>query len=86
MSQARALINDRGGACHLGCRGSLLCKRLLSPPAWGSSYPNWLFPRSLRAALEIADHGYVLEPREEGEAKGLLGNARVQASYLGGGH
>ena len=42
-----------------------------------------------KAALEIADYGYVLETGEivlDGEAKNLLGDARVQATYLGGGH
>ena len=48
-----------------------------------------LVEQNARAALEIADHGYVLETGEivlDGEAKSLLGNPRVQASYLGGGH
>ena len=48
-----------------------------------------LVEQNARAALEIADHGYVLETGEivlSGEAKSLLGNARVQASYLGKGN
>jgi branched-chain amino acid transport system ATP-binding protein len=48
-----------------------------------------LVEQNARAALEIADYGYVLETGEivlDGEAKSLLGNARVQASYLGKGH
>jgi branched-chain amino acid transport system ATP-binding protein len=48
-----------------------------------------LVEQNARAALEIADHGYVLETGEivlDGPAKDLLGNARVQATYLGGGH
>jgi branched-chain amino acid transport system ATP-binding protein len=48
-----------------------------------------LVEQNARAALEIADYGYVLETGEivlDGEAKSLLGNKRVQASYLGGGH
>jgi branched-chain amino acid transport system ATP-binding protein len=48
-----------------------------------------LVEQNARAALEIADYGYVLETGEvvlDGEASSLLGNARVQASYLGGGH
>jgi branched-chain amino acid transport system ATP-binding protein len=48
-----------------------------------------LVEQNARAALEIADYGYVLETGEivlAGEARNLLGNARVQASYLGGGH
>jgi branched-chain amino acid transport system ATP-binding protein len=48
-----------------------------------------LVEQNARAALEIADYGYVLETGEivlAGEAKSLLGNARVQASYLGKGH
>jgi branched-chain amino acid transport system ATP-binding protein len=48
-----------------------------------------LVEQNARAALEIADYGYVLETGEivlDGEAKSLLGNSRVQASYLGGGH
>ena len=48
-----------------------------------------LVEQNARAALEIADYGYVLETGEivlDGEANSLLGNKRVQASYLGGGH
>ena len=48
-----------------------------------------LVEQNARAALEIADYGYVLETGEivlAGEAGSLLGNARVQASYLGKGH
>jgi branched-chain amino acid transport system ATP-binding protein len=48
-----------------------------------------LVEQNARAALEIADHGYVLETGEivlSGEAKSLLGSARVQASYLGKGN
>ena len=48
-----------------------------------------LVEQNARAALEIADYGYVLETGEivlDGEASSLLGNSRVQASYLGGGH
>jgi branched-chain amino acid transport system ATP-binding protein len=48
-----------------------------------------LVEQNAKAALEIADYGYVLETGEivlDGEAKNLLGDARVQATYLGGGH
>jgi branched-chain amino acid transport system ATP-binding protein len=48
-----------------------------------------LVEQNARAALEIADYGYVLETGEivlDGEARGLLGNSRVQDSYLGGRH
>jgi branched-chain amino acid transport system ATP-binding protein len=48
-----------------------------------------LVEQNARAALDIADHGYVLETGEivlSGEAKSLLGSARVQASYLGKGN
>ena len=48
-----------------------------------------LVEQNAQAALEIADYGYVLETGEivlDGEAKNLLGDARVQATYLGGGH
>ena len=48
-----------------------------------------LVEQNARAALEIADYGYVLETGEialAGEARSLLGSARVQATYLGGGH
>jgi len=48
-----------------------------------------LVEQNARAALEIADYGYVLETGEivlSGEAHSLLGNPRVQATYLGGGH
>jgi branched-chain amino acid transport system ATP-binding protein len=48
-----------------------------------------LVEQNARAALEIADYGYVLETGEivlDGEASGLLGNSRVQDSYLGGRH
>jgi branched-chain amino acid transport system ATP-binding protein len=48
-----------------------------------------LVEQNARAALEIADYGYVLETGEivlSGEAKSLLGNERVQASYLGKGN
>jgi branched-chain amino acid transport system ATP-binding protein len=48
-----------------------------------------LVEQNARAALEIADYGYVLETGEivlTGEARSLLGNERVQASYLGKGH
>ena len=48
-----------------------------------------LVEQNARAALEIADYGYVLETGEvvlDGEAASLLGNSRVQASYLGGRH
>jgi branched-chain amino acid transport system ATP-binding protein len=48
-----------------------------------------LVEQNARAALEIADYGYVLETGEivlADEARSLLGNARVQATYLGGGH
>jgi branched-chain amino acid transport system ATP-binding protein len=48
-----------------------------------------LVEQNARAALEIADYGYVLETGEivlAGEASSLLGSARVQASYLGKGH
>ncbi len=48
-----------------------------------------LVEQNARAALEIADYGYVLETGEvvlDGEAASLLCNSRVQASYLGGGH
>jgi len=48
-----------------------------------------LVEQNAKAALEIADYGYVLETGEivlDGDAKNLLGDARVQATYLGGGH
>lgn len=48
-----------------------------------------LVEQNAKAALEIADYGYVLETGEivlDGEAKNLLGDARVQTTYLGGGH
>ena len=48
-----------------------------------------LVEQNARAALESSDHGYVLETGEivlDGDAKNLLGDARVQATYLGGGH
>ena len=48
-----------------------------------------LVEQNAKAALEIADYGYVLETGEivhDGEAENLLGDARVQATYLGGGH
>jgi branched-chain amino acid transport system ATP-binding protein len=48
-----------------------------------------LVEQNARAALEIADYGYVLETGEivlDGEARSLLSNPRVQATYLGGGH
>ena len=48
-----------------------------------------LVEQNARAALETADYGYVLETGEivlDGEASSLLGDARVQATYLGGGH
>jgi branched-chain amino acid transport system ATP-binding protein len=43
--------------------------------------------QNARAALGIADRGYVLENgviAAQGEAKALLGNATVQDAYLGG--
>jgi branched-chain amino acid transport system ATP-binding protein len=43
--------------------------------------------QNARAALGIADRGYVLENgviAAQGEAKALLGNATVQNAYLGG--
>jgi branched-chain amino acid transport system ATP-binding protein len=48
-----------------------------------------LVEQNARAALEIADYGYVLETGEivlEGPARDLLGNARLRATYLGGEH
>jgi branched-chain amino acid transport system ATP-binding protein len=45
-----------------------------------------LVEQNARAALQIADHGYVLELGEialEGPAAALAGNPRVVASYLG---
>lgn len=48
-----------------------------------------LVEQNARAALEIADYGYVLETGEialSGVASDLLHDPRVQATYLGGGH
>jgi branched-chain amino acid transport system ATP-binding protein len=45
-----------------------------------------LIEQNARAALQIADYGYVLETGElavEGESRALAGNPRVAASYLG---
>ena len=47
-----------------------------------------LVEQNARAALESSDRGYVLETGEvafEGDSAQLAGDARVQASYLGGG-
>ncbi len=47
-----------------------------------------LVEQNARAALESSDRGYVLETGEvafEGDSTQLAGDARVQASYLGGG-
>ncbi len=47
-----------------------------------------LVEQNARAALEISDHGYVLETGEialGGAASDLAGDPRVQATYLGGG-
>jgi branched-chain amino acid transport system ATP-binding protein len=47
-----------------------------------------LVEQNARAALESSDHGYVLETGEialEGPSQALAGDARVQATYLGGG-
>jgi branched-chain amino acid transport system ATP-binding protein len=47
-----------------------------------------LVEQNARAALEISDHGYVLETGEivlAGVAAALAGDPRVQATYLGGG-
>lgn len=48
-----------------------------------------LVEQNARAALQVADYGYVLETGEvilEGKAKDLSGNPRVIESYLGLGH
>lgn len=48
-----------------------------------------LVEQNARAALQVADYGYVLETGEvvlEGKAKELTGNPRVIESYLGLGH
>src|SRR5690554_6984240 len=48
-----------------------------------------LVEQNARAALQVADYGYVLETGEvilEGSAKDLSGNPRVIESYLGLGH
>ncbi|MEO9161170.1 MAG: ABC transporter ATP-binding protein [Casimicrobiaceae bacterium] len=48
-----------------------------------------LVEQNARAALQIADYGYVLETGEvafEGPSRELAGNARVAAAYLGQGH
>ncbi|WP_342361489.1 ABC transporter ATP-binding protein [Terrarubrum flagellatum] len=48
-----------------------------------------LVEQNARAALEVADYGYVLETGEialSGEASALLHDGRVQATYLGGSH
>lgn len=48
-----------------------------------------LVEQNARAALQVADYGYVLETGEvvlEGKAKELSGNPRVIESYLGLGH
>jgi branched-chain amino acid transport system ATP-binding protein len=45
-----------------------------------------LVEQNARAALKIADYGYVLETGRmvlEGEASDLLGNPKVKAAYLG---
>jgi branched-chain amino acid transport system ATP-binding protein len=45
-----------------------------------------LVEQNARAALEIADHGYVLETGEvilEGSAAEIAGNPRVREAYLG---
>jgi branched-chain amino acid transport system ATP-binding protein len=47
-----------------------------------------LVEQNARAALECSDHGYVLETGEialSGASSDLAGDARVQATYLGGG-
>jgi branched-chain amino acid transport system ATP-binding protein len=47
-----------------------------------------LVEQNARAALEISDHGYVLETGEivlAGPSAALAGDPRVQATYLGGG-
>jgi len=47
-----------------------------------------LVEQNARAALEISDHGYVLETGEivlAGASAALAGDPRVQATYLGGG-
>ena len=47
-----------------------------------------LVEQNARAALEISDHGYVLETGEiafAGASAALAGDPRVQAAYLGGG-
>jgi branched-chain amino acid transport system ATP-binding protein len=47
-----------------------------------------LVEQNARAALQIADHGYVMETGEisfEGPAATLAGNQRIVASYLGAG-
>jgi branched-chain amino acid transport system ATP-binding protein len=47
-----------------------------------------LVEQNARAALETSDHGYVLETGEialSGASRDLAGDARVQATYLGGG-
>ena len=47
-----------------------------------------LVEQNARAALESSDHGYVLETGEialSGPSEELAGDARVQATYLGGG-
>ena len=47
-----------------------------------------LVEQNARAALETADHGYVLENGEiavSGAASALMRDPRVVASYLGGG-
>ena len=46
-----------------------------------------LVEQNARAALEIADHGYVLETGEivqSGPAKDLIHDPRLIATYLGG--
>ena len=45
-----------------------------------------LVEQNARAALQVADYGYVLETGEiviEGASEGLAGNPRVAATYLG---
>jgi len=47
-----------------------------------------LVEQNARAALETSDHGYVLETGEialSGASRGVAGDARVQATYRGGG-
>ena len=75
-------------AAQLVAAGSLLAADLVAG-GQADRVSILLVEQNAKAALEIADYGYVLETGEivlDGAARSLLGDARVQATYLGGGH